>query len=80
MKKILFVTAIVAGLMSCNGTSENGSTDQDTANVEVGPLPADVDTTRSPSGVDNSSVISTDTAAMNVENATRKRDSSLNKE
>ncbi|MCW3091632.1 MAG: hypothetical protein JWP81_2701 [Ferruginibacter sp.] len=59
---------------SCNNSDNNTSTGNKTDTVG-NTSPVSIDTVKHPSGVDNSSVISTDTAAMNVQNTIRKADS-----
>ncbi|MEO6546860.1 MAG: hypothetical protein ABIN94_02635 [Ferruginibacter sp.] len=71
MKKLFIVLAvyIFAGCNS-NNDSSAGSTTDTVGNTN----PVVIDTLKHPSGVDNSSVISTDTAAMNVQNTIIKAD------
>ena len=73
MTKLFVISALVA-LSSCGNADNNGTTN---SNSDSGGLtnPTLMDTVKHPSGVDNSSVISTDTAAMNVQNSIRKADS-----
>ena len=73
MKK-LFIPAILCCLFSCGNADNTGTTESGTDTVgQTNPIV--IDTMKHPSGVDNSSVISTDTAAMNVQNAYKKADS-----
>ncbi len=60
--------------LSCADSTDNTSTGPviDSATLAN---PTMVDTVKHPSGVDNSSVISTDTAAMNIQNTYKKADS-----
>ena len=73
MKKLL-VPAAIFYLLSCGNADNTNSTQNGTDTVGK-TNPVAIDTMKHPSGVDNSSVISTDTAAMNVQNAYRKADS-----
>lgn len=76
MKHMLIVFALVATLSGCgHGTAEKANS------TDSGGLtnPTAIDTTKHPSGVDNSSVISTDTAAMNMQNSIEKGDSAKKK-
>ena len=82
MKKLLAVTALFIGLSSCNGnnSAENNGSAGDTANNAALTNPSANDTTKQPDGMVNGSVISTDTAAMNVQNAENKaKESGKNK-
>ncbi|MDQ6813275.1 MAG: hypothetical protein M3040_06040 [Bacteroidota bacterium] len=74
MKKILVLTSLVTVLVSCGGTgsTDNTKTENDTANKAGLTNPSAIDTTKHPDGVTNSSVISTDTAAMNMQNSVNK--------
>ncbi len=74
MKKLLIVSAIFISLTSCNSNGNSGSNavTGDTTNSTGLTNPSAIDTTKHPSGVDNSDVISTDTAAMNTQNAINK--------
>ena len=73
MKK-LFIPALLCCLFSCGNADNTNNTQNETDTVgKTNPIV--IDTMKHPSGVDNSSVISTDTAAMNVQNAYRKADS-----
>lgn len=73
MKKHFIVSALIITLYSCSGNTAdaNGNTTDSTGLTN----PTAIDTTKHPTGVDNSSVISTDTAAMNVQNSYKKLDS-----
>jgi hypothetical protein len=65
MKKILSASALFLIMMSCGNSGNNvpGTTDTgESAN------PSAIDTTQHPNGMTSGSVISTDTASMNVEN------------
>jgi hypothetical protein len=68
MKKLVMISALFIGLSACNS---GGSAANDT---DSGGLtnPTAIDTTKHPSGMENSSVISTDTAAMNMQNSLKK--------
>ncbi len=74
MKKLCIISAIFL-LNSCGDSSENNATYTGN-NDSVGLTnPTVIDTLKHPSGVVNSSVISTDTAAINVQNTFKKADS-----
>jgi hypothetical protein len=77
MKKLLTGILLLA-ITSCN--SNAGNTGEN--NTENGGLtnPTAIDTTKHPSGMENSSVISTDTAAMNVQNSINKAKEAEKKE
>ena len=62
MKKVIIVCACAIYLMSC-GNGNSGSSE-----AEVEEVPSAIDTTTHPTGVNEGAVISTDTAAYNVEN------------
>ena len=72
MRKITILSALVIAFSSCGGS---GSTDNnavgDTANAGL-TNPTAIDTTKHPDGMINGSVISTDTAAMNMQNSINK--------
>ena len=65
MKKMMIISFLVIGLASCNNNAGDNTHD----GADSGGLtnPTAIDTTKHPSGMENSSVISTDTAAMNVQ-------------
>lgn len=68
MKKILCICALFIALTSCNGNSTNNNTDEVKSNDNGSDTyPIDSDTTKPGTGMDNAEVISTDTAAMNVQ-------------
>lgn len=72
MKRILGLFAIVFTLISCGGVStENNADRSDTGQADLN-NPSAIDTTKHPDGMINGSVISTDTAAMNMQNAVDK--------
>ena len=73
MKKLRIVLALYI-LSSCADADNNSSSSNNRDSVGL-TNPSAIDTIKHPSGVDNSSVISTDTAAMNIQNAFRKADS-----
>lgn len=75
MKKLCIVSVVFLLLSSCSNSTTNDEAKSD--NTDSGGLtnPTAVDTLKHPSGIDNSSVISTDTAAMNVQNSYKKADS-----
>ena len=72
MKKILVVSTIFLAFASCNNANTNSNNESDTAKAAGINNPASVDTTLSPNGMTNSEVISTDTAAMNMQNSINK--------
>lgn len=74
MKKLLVVSVLFVALYSCNGSSSDSAANNSTDSAGL-TNPTAIDTTKHPSGVDNSSVISTDTAAMNTQNSYKKIDS-----
>ena len=69
MRKFLLLSSLLIGLLSCNGSTENNTSDTDTTNQAGLTNPSAIDTTKHPDGMINGSVISTDTAAMNTQNA-----------
>lgn len=73
MKKITLFSAVLIFFMSCDNSS--GSSDAGKTDSTGLTNPVSIDTVKHPSGMDNSSVISTDTAAMNVQNSIKKADS-----
>jgi len=75
MKKILIASVLFTVLYSCSGNTADNITSGNTADSAGLTNPITIDTTKHPTGVDNSSVISTDTAAMNVQNSYQKLDS-----
>ena len=75
MKKMCFVIAAFIFLSSCNNSSNNDEAKSNSADSIGLTNPSSIDTIKHPSGMDNSSVISTDTAAMNVQNSIKKADS-----
>jgi len=74
MKRIYIVAAISILFCSC-GNSTNTSDENKSGDTVGLKNPSGIDTVKHPTGVDNSSVISTDTAAMNVQNTINKADS-----
>ena len=74
MKKLVVLVILVA-LYSCGGSSSDNAAAGNTTDTAGLTNPTAIDTTKHPTGMDNSSVISTDTAAMNVQNAYKKIDS-----
>ena len=73
MKKLFVISALVV-LSSC-GNADNDAASTSNSDTTGLTNPTAIDTIKHPSGVDNSAVISTDTAAMNVQNSIRKADS-----
>ena len=66
MKKIVLPLAVAFSLLSCNNDAGTGADNTATD------APSAVDTgTQHPNGMTNGSVISTDTAAMNMNNANK---------
>lgn len=61
MKKILLASAVSWALFSCNDNTSTNTEANDTN-------PSVTDSTQHPNGMSNGSVISTDTASMNVDN------------
>ena len=74
MKKLCIVLTIFIFLSNCSDSNNDGgkSTGADSSGLTN---PVSIDTVKHPTGMDNSSVISTDTAAMNVQNTIKKADS-----
>lgn len=61
MKKYLFAFAFIAGITSCNNASDDTKTNSSAT-----------DSTQTPNGMSNGSVISTDTAAMRTDSSNQK--------
>lgn len=83
MKKSFLASSILFMLYSCGGAGDdnatNNSAPSSNGNDSVGLTnPTAIDTIKHPTGMENSSVISTDTAAMNVQNTYKKADSIAN--
>jgi hypothetical protein len=74
MKKLLIISAISI-LTSCGNSTDTDKTNVGNTDSSGLSNPVVIDTLKHPSGVDNSSVISTDTAAINVQNTYKKADS-----
>ena len=73
MKKIVIII-FIAAYTSCNNTPGNSA--EEKAKDSIGLTnPSVIDTTKHPTGMDNSSVITTDTAAIDVSNSIKKLDS-----
>jgi hypothetical protein len=80
MKKITVFSALLFVLASCNSnTSNSNAANNDTASNAELTNPSAVDTTKHPDGMTNGSVISTDTAAMNVQNSINKAKGAKNR-
>jgi hypothetical protein len=81
MKKLIGVSALFIVLTSCNGnhSSENNDSSGDTNSNAGLTSPSANDTTKQPDGMVNGSVISTDTAAMNVQNSENKAKKAVKK-
>ncbi len=78
MKKLCIISALFISLSSCNNSTNNDADNNNKTNTtDSSDLtnPSAIDTVKHPTGMDNSSVISTDTAAMNVQNTIKKADS-----
>lgn len=68
MKKPLVLSTLFVALAACNGSGNNRG-DNDTANQAGMTNPSAIDTIKAGDGIINSNVISTDTAAINVQNS-----------
>lgn len=80
MKELSIVTIMFIVFTSCSGSSSgNNATTGDNTDSAGLTNPTAIDTTKHPTGMDNSNVISTDTAAMNTTNAYKKLDSANQK-
>lgn len=76
MKKICIVSVLFIALAGCNSNSpDNDAANGNNTDSAGLTNPTAIDTTKHPGGMINSSVISTDTAAMNTSNAYKKLDS-----
>ncbi len=75
MKKLCIISALFISLSSCSDLTNNDADNNNTADSSGLTNPSAIDTVKHPTGMDNSSVISTDTAAMNVQNTIKKADS-----
>jgi len=78
MKKLSIVSVVTLALCSCGGNSSNNNAGDSTNKTGL-TNPISIDTTKHPTGMDNSNVITTDTAAMNTSNAYKKLDSAKQK-
>lgn len=74
MKNLFIISAIFLFLNSCDNSSNNMVKSNNADSIGL-TNPSVIDTVKHPSGIDNSSVISTDTAAMNTQNAIERADS-----
>ena len=73
MKKLFYSIAITIALFSCNNSSSSdGSDNHDTTDAAGLTNPSAIDTVKHGDGIINSNVISTDTAAMNMQNSINK--------
>ena len=79
MKKLCVVTVLFIAISSCSGSSSGNGDTGNTTDTSGLTNPTAIDTTKHPTGMDNSNVISTDTAAMNTSNAYKKLDSARKK-
>lgn len=75
MRKLCIVSVFFLLLSSCSNSTTNDEAKDNRTDGGAPTNPTGIDTVKHPSGVDNSSVISTDTAAMNVQNTIKKADS-----
>lgn len=81
MKKLCIISALFITIISCNSnSSDNDAATGNTTDTAGLTNPTAIDTTKHPGGMINSSVISTDTAAMNTSNSYKKLDSAKKKE
>jgi hypothetical protein len=75
MKKLAFIGAIACVLTACGGsdTTDTQAGESNASTDSVGLTnPISIDTVKHPTGMENSNVISTDTAAMNTQNSINK--------
>jgi hypothetical protein len=73
MKKLTGIVSFALLLVACGGTAGNNDNNSATTTDSAGLTnPSSIDTTKHPEGMSNQNVISTDTAAMNVQNAINK--------
>lgn len=73
MRKITILSALFIALTACGGSDTTDNKAGSDTTDKFGPTnPTAIDTTKHPDGVINGSVISTDTAAMNVQNSINK--------
>ena len=74
MKKIVLIGAIVSVFTACGGnTADDSKAVENSTTDSVGLTnPISIDTVKHPTGMENSNVISTDTAAMNTQNSINK--------
>ncbi len=75
MKNLFIISALFICLSSCGNSANTDADKNNTADSASLTNPSSIDTVKHPTGMDNSSVISTDTAAMNVQNTIKKADS-----
>lgn len=68
MIKTFLILAFLFTLASCNGNETTG-TGKNATKQDASSNPSAIDTVKHPDGIINGSVISTDTAAMNVQNS-----------
>ena len=66
MKKAILASAMFILLLSCNNAANDEASTGDSTTLNN--TPSAIDTTQHPNGITSGSVISTDTASMNVEN------------
>ena len=74
MKKLAFLITVFAVINGCDN-STNSSEKGDTDGIDSTELTSPTDSINPPGGVINSSAISTDTAAIDVQNTLKKKDS-----
>ena len=75
MKKLFIVSVIFLFLSNCSNSTNNDGDKNNSTDSSGLTNPTAIDTVKHPTGMDNSSVISTDTAAMNVQKSIEKADS-----
>ncbi|MEJ7769694.1 MAG: hypothetical protein WKF70_08450 [Chitinophagaceae bacterium] len=73
--KSFFLPGMLILLIACSDSTSNSSDQNNNTDNTSLTQPDAGDTTKQPGGMDNSSVISTDTAAMNYQNTVKKMDS-----
>ena len=72
MIKVAILFAVLISVSGCNGSAENNAANADSANAAGMTTSSTTDTTTPGDGMINSNVISTDTAAMNMQNSVNK--------
>ena len=80
MKRLILASMVCIAMTSCGGDAANNDIG-DTKTDSVGLTnPISIDTTKHPEGMTNQNVISTDTAAMNMQNSVNKAKESQKKQ